>query len=65
MKRKPMYMSDYVQQLDNILSATGEKILLNAGTISHKQALEKANAEFKKYLIKTLSPVEKAYLENI
>ena len=64
-KRKPMYMSDYIKQLDNILSATGEKLLLNAGTISHQQALEKAKTEFKKYQIKTLSPVEKAYLENI
>ncbi len=65
MKRKPMYMSDYIKQLDSILSATGEKILQNAGAISHKAALEKAKAEFKKYQVKTLSPVEKAYLENI
>lgn len=65
MKRKPMYMSDYIKQLDNILSATGEKILSGAGSISHHQAIEKAKAEFKKYQVKTLSPVEKDYLENI
>lgn len=65
MKRKPMYMADYVKQLDSILLATGEKILLNAGAVSHEKALEKAKAEFKKYLDKTLSPVEKDYLENI
>ncbi|MCI1778534.1 MAG: virulence RhuM family protein [Bacteroidales bacterium] len=65
MKHKPMYMSDYIRQLDNILSASGEKLLPNAGSISHKQALEKAKAEFKKYQVKTLSPVEKAYLENL
>ncbi|MBP1615408.1 MAG: Virulence protein RhuM family [Bacteroidetes bacterium] len=64
-KRKPMYMSDYIKQLDSILSATGEKILLNAGIVSHQQALEKAKAEFKKYQVKTLSPVERDYLENI
>jgi len=64
-KRKPMYMADYIKQLDSILSATGEKILQNAGAVSHKKALEKAKAEFKKYQVKTLSPVEKAYLENI
>ena len=51
--------------LDNILSATGEKLLHNSGSISHKQAIVKAIAEFKKYQVKTLSPVEKAYLENI
>lgn len=42
MKRKPMYMTDYIQQLDRILSVTGEKTLKHSGTISNKQALEKA-----------------------
>lgn len=65
MKRKPMYMSDYINQLDNILSATGEKLLSGAGNVSHHQAIEKAKTEFKKYQVKTLSPVEKDYLENI
>ncbi len=65
MKRKPMYMSDYIKQLDNILSATGEKLLHHPGSVSHQQAIEKAQAEFKKYQVKTLSPVEKAYLESI
>lgn len=65
MKRKPMYMSDYIKQLDAILSATGEKLLHHSGNISHKRAMDKAKAEFKKYQVKTLSPVEKAYLENI
>ena len=65
MKRKPMYMSDYIKQLDNILSATGEKLLFGAGSVSHQQAINRAKAEFKKYQIKTLSPVEKDYFENI
>jgi len=65
MKRKPMYMSDYIRQLDNILNATGEKVLSNAGGISHQQALEKAKTEFKKYQAKTLSPVEQDYLKSI
>lgn len=65
MKRKPMYMSDYIKQLDRILSATGEKLLSGAGSVSHHQAIEKAKTEFKKYQAKTLSPVEKDYLENI
>jgi len=65
MKRKPMYMSDYIKQLDSILSAMGEKLLIDAGNISHQRAIDKAKAEFKKYQVKTLSPVEEAYLENI
>ena len=63
MKRKPMYMADYIKQLDNILSATGEKVLQNAGRVSHQEAIEKATTEFKKYQVKTLSTVEEDYLK--
>jgi hypothetical protein len=65
MKRKPMYMEDYIRQLDAILVSTGEKILNDAGKISHEQALDKAKEEYKKYQVKTLSPVEQHYLETI
>ena len=64
-KRKAVYMADYVRQLDNILASTGENILPNAGSISHEQAVEKALAEYRKYQKNTLSPVEQAYLETI
>ena len=60
-----MYMSDYVEQLDKILSSTGKDILENAGSISHKQAVEKVEAEYQKFIQKNLSPVEKEYLEAI
>lgn len=65
MEHKTMYMSDYVEQLDRILSGTGKEILEGAGSVSHKQALEKAESEYQKYIQKNLSPVEKAYLETI
>jgi len=65
MRKKPMYMNDYITQLDNILSSTGEKILLDSGKISHKQAVNKAFAEYKKYQNKTLSDVERAYIDTI
>ena len=65
MKRKPMYMADYIKQLDNILSATGEKVLQNAGRVSHQEAIEKATTEFKKYQVKTLSTVEQDYLKTL
>ncbi len=64
-KHRPMYMADYIKQLDNILLASGEKLLSDAGSVSHQQAIEKAKDEFRKYRLKTLSPVEKAYLESI
>ena len=65
MKRKPMYMADYIKQLDNILSATGEKVLQDAGRVSHQEAIEKATTEFKKYQVKTLSTVEQDYLKTL
>ncbi len=65
MRRRPMYMSDYVQQLDNILSSTGEALLKDPGTVSHKQAMEKAEKEYRLFQVRELSPVEQAYLDTI
>ena len=61
----PMYMKNYIQQLDSILSSMSEKKLVGSGSVSHAQALEKAREEYKKYRIKTLSPVEEDYLHTI
>ena len=60
-----MYMSDYVKQLDLVLASGNRKLLEGAGSVSHKQALEKAKAEYKKYQVATMTSVEKAYLESI
>ena len=65
MRHHPMYMSDYVEHLDNVLKTTGEKVLQGAGTISHAQAIEKATEEYRKYQTQNLSPVEEEYLESI
>ena len=64
-EHKLMYMDDYVKQLDSVLSSGNRKLLTGAGSVSHKQALEKAKAEYRKYQEITLTPVEKAYLESI
>lgn len=64
-RHNPMYMSDYVEQLDKLLSSTGEAVLIGAGSISHKQAMDKANHEYQKYITQNLSPVEEAYLQTI
>lgn len=65
MKRRPMYMSDYIQQLDNILSSTGEALLNSPGTVSHQQAMEKAEQEYRLFQVRELSPVERVYLNTI
>ena len=64
-RHRPMYMDDYIKQLDGILSGTGEKLLTDAGSVSHRQAVEKAEKEYRKYQVKTLSPVEEAYLDTL
>lgn len=64
-RHNPMYMEDYIKQLDTILSSTGEKLLIGAGTVSHEQAIEKAKSEYKKYQVKTISPVEREYLKAL
>lgn len=65
MRQVPMYMSDYIEHLDRVLTATGSPLLNGAGAVSHMQAMEKAKAEYRKYQVQTLSPVEKAYLDTI
>lgn len=65
MKRRPMYMNDYVRQLDTILSSTGEAVLIGSGSVSHQQAMDKARQEYRKFQVRELSPVERAYLDTI
>ena len=65
MRHRPMHMSDYVEHLDRILSSTGEQMLVGAGKVSHKQAMDKANREYQRFLVQNLSPVEEAYLQTI
>lgn len=68
LNRKPMYMKDWVERLDDFLRMAGNEILQNAGTISHKQALKKASEEYEKFKEKTkdeLSQVEKHFVQQI
>ena len=60
-----MHMSDYVEQLDRTIHSVGEDVLEGAGKISHKNAMKKAEGEYRKYQVKTLSSVEKAYIETL
>ncbi len=64
-RHNPMHMEDYIKHLDLILSSTGEKLLTGAGTVSHVKAIEKAKTEYRKYQVKTISPVEQEYLNTL
>ncbi len=65
MDEESMTMQDWMMQFDKLISAFDKKVLTNAGTVSHNQAVEKAEKEYRKYQVKTLSPVEEAYLDTI
>ncbi len=64
-RQQLMTMKDWAEHLDRILTMSGEKLLRDPGTISHEQAINKATTEYKKYQQKTLSEVEKSYLETL
>ena len=64
-RQQAMTMKDWAAHLDNILTMSGEKLLQGAGKVSHQQAIEHAANEYKKYQQRTLSQVEKDFLDNI
>jgi len=65
MNKQTMDMANHIKALDNLLSDYGEGVLVGSGKISHEKAIKKAKKEYHKYQVKTLSPVEKSYLETI
>jgi hypothetical protein len=65
LEHKPMYMSDYVEQLDSVLTSGNRKLLTGSGKVSHDQAMKKAKKEYRKYQEITITPVEQAYLDTI
>ena len=64
-REQAMTMKDWADHLDRILTMIGEQLLLGNGNISHKQAVDKATDEYKKYKERTLSEVETDYLNSI
>jgi hypothetical protein len=66
--RAPMYMNDWIKQLDIFLKMTNKEILDHKGTISHQQAIEKAVSEYEIYKEKIknrTSQVEKDFVKQI
>ena len=64
-REQAMTMRDWAEHLDRILTMSGEQLLQGNGSISHKQAVDKATGEYKKYKARTLSTVEEDYLNSI
>lgn len=64
-REQAMTMQDWADHLDRILTMSGEQLLIGNGSVSHKQAVDKATGEYRKYKAKTLSEVEQDYLDSI
>ena len=64
-REQAMTMQDWAEHLDRILLMSGENLLKGGGSIKHEEAIEKATIEYKKYQQKTLSEVEKNYLDSL
>ena len=65
---EPMYMKDWLETIDDYLKMTRRDILTTKGRVTHKQAIDKAHAEYEKYRKKQdelLSPVERHFFESI
>ena len=68
LRRKPMYMKDWIARLDDYLRMTDSEVLQNAGKVSHALAEKKASEEYRKYKqlqSMELTPVEEAFVASI
>ena len=64
-REQAMTMKNWAEHLDRILTMSGEQLLTGNGSVSHKQAVDKATDEYRKYKARTLSEVEQDYLDSI
>lgn len=60
-----MKMKDWIVELDKFTTMYGKGTLKDAGKVTHEEAMEKAENEYRKFQVKNLSPVEKDYLNAI
>ena len=61
----PMYMENWIVELDKFAEIYGKGVLQTAGSISREQANQKATQEYRVYEERVLSPIEKEYLEHL
>lgn len=64
LRRKPMYMRDWIAKLDAFLRLSEHDILTHAGKITHDEALDMARTEYEKFHAKQIelpTPVERDF----
>ena len=64
-REQPMTMADWSAHLDRILTMNGDPLLIGNGTVTHEEAMKKAETEYRKYKNRNLSEVEQDYLNSI
>ena len=68
LNRQPMSMQDWITKLEDFLRLSGREILTHAGTVSHEEAVRKAELEFETFRQRQLaapSQAEKDFEEAI
>lgn len=58
LEQNPMTMQDWIQALDSQIAANKRKLLEGKGSISHKQAIAKAEKEFEIYREREMRQLE-------
>lgn len=65
---QPMYMKDWIHELDDFASRYGQGVLVGAGTANHKGAMTKAHKEYDAYRARIASEetaADRAFLDGI
>ena len=64
-REQVMTMNDWAAYLDRILTMSGEQLLEGSGSVTHEKAMAHVTAEYRKYKQRTISDVERDYLNSI
>lgn len=65
LEMNPMSMHDWVEALDNQITALKRKVLTGKGNVSHKEAIEKAEREFGIYRKREMDLLESDFDREI
>ena len=64
-REQVMTMNDWAAYLDRILTMSGEQLLEGSGSVTHEKAMAHVTTEYRKYKQRTISDVERDYLNSI
>jgi hypothetical protein len=65
MRRKPMFMKDWLKKLHGFLTLNDREILQHAGKISHQLAMDKAESEYEKFNLEQINIYESDFDQQI